>query len=91
MPVYGIYHRHYCPQFFDVDTVEDANKRLSFISDEGHGSPDCVITDQGKVHMIYLTILDNNVSIEEVKAVVKKLEIPVKLSTLTLAEPIELD
>jgi hypothetical protein len=91
MPVYGIYHRYHSPQFFEDDTLENVSKRLSFISDEGDGFPDCIITDQGKVHMIYHTILDNNVSIEDIKAVVKRLEIPVDANTLSLAEPITID
>lgn len=91
MPFYGIYHRYGCPQFFEDDTLEDVSKRLSYIEDEGDGFPDCIITDQGKVHMIYHTILDNKVSIEEIKAVVKRLEIPVDTDILELTEPLKLE
>jgi hypothetical protein len=91
MPFYGIYHRHGCPQFLEDDTLEDVSKRLSYIEDEGYGFPDCIITDQGIAHLIYHKILDNDVSIEDIKAVVKRLEIPVDIKTLSLAEPIILD
>jgi hypothetical protein len=91
MPFYGIYHRYHSPQFFEDDTLENVSKRLSFISDEGDGFPDCIITDQGKVHMINHTILENNVSIEEIKAVVKRLGIPVDANVMELAAPVNID